>query len=234
MDSRAIYEGKTISQWSKETGLKAGTIAYRLRSGWSLQDAISKSATPPNECAKKHDVLGKTFRDRFGNKFVVEELAFRDKYSVAYYKCVFPKSGYETVATVSRIVNKNKRVQDRYSPSVHNIGVMGDAYSKDNPKLFNVWRAMIARCYNPKNPSYKTYGAIGVTVCDRWKRFDWFLEDIKHVKGFDQTKIDNGELVLDKDIINREAKTYSLETCCFVTRSENTRESSLRRKERKA
>ncbi len=28
---------------------------------------------------------------------------------------------------------------------------------------------MIARCHNPKHPSYKDYGARGITVCDEWR-----------------------------------------------------------------
>ena len=88
---------------------------------------------------------------------------------------------------------------------------------------------MIARCYNPKNPSYKTYGNIGITVCERWKRFDYFLEDVKQLPGYNYDKLINGEIVLDKDCIDRTKKTYSPETCSFISRSENTKESSLRR-----
>ena len=234
MDSRAIYEGKTLAQWSRETGIKEGTLSYRIRSGWSLEKAVTTPVMSPSECAKKHDIIGQIFSDRFGNEYVVKDIAYRDKYGCAHYNCVFLKSGFTTVAGGSQITSQTTHLQDRYSPSVFNVGIMGDAYIKDNPKLFQVWRAMIARCYNDKNPSYKTYGAKGVTVCDRWKRFDWFIEDAKLIQGYNQELINQGKLVLDKDIINHDAKTYSLETCCFVTRSENTRESAKRMwKERK-
>ena len=221
-------QSKLILEIAEKTGLKPDTIRYRLKKGWSIDKILSTPLISKSEAAKKHEVLGKTFTDRFGNEFIVKDLAYRDKSGVGYYNCEFLKSGYKTTAVVSQIIGTNRHVFDRYSPSVHNVGIMGDAYAKDNPKLFDVWRAMIARCYNPKNASYKTYGAKGITVCDRWKRFDYFLSDVKSLPGFDESKIDNGLIVLDKDIINREAKTYSNETCCFVSRSENTRESSLR------
>ena len=32
----------------------------------------------------------------------------------------------------------------------------------------NSWKAMKARCTNPKAPSYEKYGGRGITVCDRW------------------------------------------------------------------
>ena len=39
-------------------------------------------------------------------------------------------------------------------------------------------RAMLARCYNPKHPSYVYYGAVGVVVCARWHVFENFLADM--------------------------------------------------------
>ena len=229
-DRYKIYNGKSIADWSKETGIKAGTLAYRLRNGMTLEEAILKPVMKSSECAKKHDIIGKTFTDRFGNEYIVEGLAYRDKYSVAYYKCHFLKTGYVTNAVASQIIGTgHAKVQDRLAPSVFGVGIMGYAHRSDNPKLFDVWRAMIARCYNLKNPNYKTYGAKGVTVCERWKRYDLFLEDVCNIQGYDQEAIDAGILVLDKDIINREARCYSLETCCFVTKSENAREALARR-----
>lgn len=31
------------------------------------------------------------------------------------------------------------------------------------------WRHMLERCFNPKNKNYHRYGAIGITVCDKWR-----------------------------------------------------------------
>ena len=40
------------------------------------------------------------------------------------------------------------------------------------------WRGMKLRCDNPKNASYKNYGAKGISYCERWKIFANFLEDM--------------------------------------------------------
>ena len=230
-DRYKIYNGKSIAEWSRETEIKAGTLQYRLSKGMSIEEAISKPIATPHEAAKKHDVVGKTFINTQGEKFVVTGIAFRDKYSVAHYDILFPRTGYRTTSTVGIIIGTSHgSVQDRLSPSVHGVGIMGNAYGKDNPKLFDVWRAMIARCYNQKNPSYKTYGAKGVKVCDRWLRFDYFLEDVVKLPGFNQEDINSGKLVMDKDTIDRSKMIYSPETCCFITRAENTKESATRRK----
>lgn len=37
---------------------------------------------------------------------------------------------------------------------------------------------MMSRCYQPSTSSYKNYGAKGVKVCDRWRDFANFLEDM--------------------------------------------------------
>lgn len=42
---------------------------------------------------------------------------------------------------------------------------------------YRAWLNMRNRCNNPKTPQYKYYGALGVTVCDRWESFENFLAD---------------------------------------------------------
>jgi hypothetical protein len=37
---------------------------------------------------------------------------------------------------------------------------------------------MLRRCCDPKNPSYKYYGARGITVCPEWADFRNFLRDM--------------------------------------------------------
>jgi len=38
--------------------------------------------------------------------------------------------------------------------------------------------SMKTRCRNPKNVSFKYYGARGITICGRWESFDNFLADM--------------------------------------------------------
>lgn len=37
---------------------------------------------------------------------------------------------------------------------------------------------MLTRCNNTKNTSYNDYGGRGITVCERWSQFIYFLEDM--------------------------------------------------------
>jgi len=37
---------------------------------------------------------------------------------------------------------------------------------------------MLGRCYRPKHTSFKNYGARGINVCARWRKFENFLADM--------------------------------------------------------
>lgn len=46
-------------------------------------------------------------------------------------------------------------------------------------RAYGSWRAMIDRCEQPTNASWRYYGERGVTVCERWREsFDAFFEDM--------------------------------------------------------
>lgn len=45
-------------------------------------------------------------------------------------------------------------------------------------RLYSTWAGMIQRCHYPKAASWKWYGAKGIKVCDRWREFKNFLEDM--------------------------------------------------------
>lgn len=44
--------------------------------------------------------------------------------------------------------------------------------------LYMRWTGMLERCTNPKSSNWKNYGGRGITVCERWMRFDNFLSDM--------------------------------------------------------
>lgn len=43
---------------------------------------------------------------------------------------------------------------------------------------YGPWTAMRKRCQNPKASNYHDYGGRGITVCERWEKFEHFLEDL--------------------------------------------------------
>lgn len=45
-------------------------------------------------------------------------------------------------------------------------------------QLHRTWANMIQRCTNPNNTHFSEYGGRGITVCERWRSFPNFLEDV--------------------------------------------------------
>lgn len=57
---------------------------------------------------------------------------------------------------------------------------------------YNTWMNMIQRCTNANAPGYKHYGGRGITVCERWLKFENFLADMgERPEGLTLDRIDN-------------------------------------------
>ena len=55
--------------------------------------------------------------------------------------------------------------------------IHGHATGKLSP-TYHSWAAMIKRCTNPNSQGWRYYGGRGITVCDRWQKFQNFLADM--------------------------------------------------------
>lgn len=59
-----------------------------------------------------------------------------------------------------------------------NIARVSTSHGKKRTLAYKSWEGMIQRCTNPKNHKYADYGGRGITVCDRWRSFAAFDEDM--------------------------------------------------------
>lgn len=60
----------------------------------------------------------------------------------------------------------------------HPRGVLVEGYRADKHPLYRCFHSMWSRCTNPKELAYKNYGARGIKICQRWRRFVNFIEDM--------------------------------------------------------
>ena len=117
--------------------------------------------------------------------------------------------------------------------SVYGVGILGTFKDGSKPKTkkngkqtreYILWRDMLTRCYSDKyhekQPTYKD-----CTVCNRWLVFANFLEDLPLIEGYEMwLNNPNSRVSLDKDSKVQGNKVYSLETCKFISSSDNSKE----------
>lgn len=58
------------------------------------------------------------------------------------------------------------------------MGRHGHTIGGNRTKEWKAWNAMIRRCKYPSMQRYNRYGGIGITVCERWQKFENFLHDM--------------------------------------------------------
>lgn len=59
-------------------------------------------------------------------------------------------------------------------------GAWGGEYSPlvTKGREFRIWTGMRSRCYDTNDPNFPRYGGRGITVCERWRRYENFLADM--------------------------------------------------------
>jgi hypothetical protein len=161
----------------------------------------------------KYKYLNKRFTNKTGQSGFV--LKYVNKNEV-YFK--FDLTGWIGCFQMSHI--RQGFFKDRLSPSVYGVGFIGDGLYKTyengkRTKVYAIWNAMIQRCYDEKfhekHPTYKD-----CTVVNDWHNFQNFAQ------WYEENYPNDGKAYdLDKDFLVEANRTYSPETCTFLTPQQN-------------
>lgn len=168
--------------------------------------------------------IGEQFVNKQGCSFIIVDYINNDNVIVEF------QDEYKARVKTKYCHCKDGGIRNPFAKSVYNVGMIGNVergYKTKFKKEYVVWNGMLQRCYSEKYqekyPSYK-----GCTVCERWHRFDLFLEDIQSIPNYDlfinNTK-KNG-VHLDKDTFQQdvEHKIYAPDTVMFITNEDNVKE----------
>jgi len=155
---------------------------------------------------KKAEYEGSVFKtNKYGDVEVVEYI------NSSFVKIRFINTNHVKEEHLSSV--RSGYVRDDSIPTTCGVGfidVEGASIGRKMTKEYHLWNNMINRCYNEKglssNPTYKD-----CHVSEEWMYLSNFKEWCHQQIGFDQVGWH-----LDKDILSKDNKVYSEDTCVFV------------------
>jgi len=133
--------------------------------GGSLSNGRSKSCG----CSRLVDLTGK----RFGSYVVISEAEKQNRQS--RWNCLCDCGTTKTVFGSSLVSGGT------VSCGCHRIKIHtthGQTKNHQQSTSYRSWYKMILRCTHKKDTNYHRYGGRGITICDKWLKFEGFYEDM--------------------------------------------------------
>ena len=167
-------------------------------------------------CKRKNEILESK---NYGKYKILGKIKKESKYLIE-----FLDTGFQTLVTANRF--KDGLIKDLYKPLKELKGYNGrgphkESLNNKDTKEYVLWMSILKRCSTLKE-QYKN-----PKISEEWLCFQNFAEDIKKLENYEKWK-NSTNYHLDKDILSKEERIYSKDTCLFVTQQENQDEKNLR------
>ena len=87
-----------------------------------------------------------------------------------------------SIVPINRIVSG---ALSKYIPNLdYGPTYIGMVNINNHPAEYKIWTDIRDRCYNCKDKLFPYIGGVGTIMCDRWRCFEYFLADFKHIEGY--------------------------------------------------
>lgn len=149
---------------------------------WRVVSGVQKScgtcgSSPTNRPIKvRKDLTGQVF-----GELTVEGIAGRNTQGRVTYSCIC-RCGNQTIVASNNLTSGNTKSCGRCNYARSSTAESQRIYATpEEAHLADcVYSDMKRRCYDPKFPEYKRYGAVGITMCDEWLKspkayVDWCM-----------------------------------------------------------